>query len=205
MKYSKSIKSCPLPCRAFTLIEVIIALAITVIMLGGIFGIAGAAMDLAAISNRLRMCEMKHNQLCRFLRTGLLQLPPDCTCALQGGSKLSMFNAGDVFQWPGVEPSRGSRSEFRYDKEALHLANFSGDAEISSLPLMGNLTFLAFELYDPASGQWVENIPDGAPIRPSLIKIRYKLADDSIERIEVFWVPRYARVNFTLQEGAPAQ
>jgi prepilin-type N-terminal cleavage/methylation domain-containing protein len=185
--------------RAFTLIEVIVGLAVTVIILAGIFGIAGAAMDLATMSNRLRLEEMRHNQLSCFFRTSLLQLPAQSKVTLSNGETLTVFDAGGTFQWPG-SISQGTRTDFRFTNHTLEIVNFLGDTEISSLALMEKVTSLAFEIHDPTSRLWTGNVPTSAPIRPSLLKIHYQLESDSLERVEVFWIPRFAQVNFTPQE-----
>lgn len=185
--------------RAFTLIEVIAGLAVTVLVIGGIFGVAGAALDLASCSNRLRLDEMRHDQLCRFLRSSLGQLPSGAKVALNNGVTLTVLDAGGTFQWPG-SVSHGGRTDLRFENGAFEMGNFLGDAEISSLRMMENLSYLAFEVYDPISRQWMGDVPTHAPIRPALVKIRYMCVTDSMERVEVFWIPRFAKVNFTPQE-----
>jgi prepilin-type N-terminal cleavage/methylation domain-containing protein len=184
--------------RAFTLIEVIVALAVTVIVLGGIFGVAGATMDLATMSNRLRIDEMRHDQLSRFLRTSLLQLPPRSEVTLKNGEELTILDAGGTFQWPG-SISQGARTDFRFANHTFEIVHFLGDAEISTLALIENVTFLAIEIHDPNTRLWTRNVPANAPVRPSLVKIRYQLERDMRERIEVFRIPRFAQVNFTPQ------
>lgn len=185
--------------RAFTLIEVIAGLAVTVVVIGGIFGVAGAALDLASSSNRLRLDEMRHDQLCRFLRSSLLQLPPESKVALNNGVTLTVLDAGGIFQWPG-SASQGGRTDLSFENGAFEMGNYLGDAEISSLRMMEDLTYLVFEVYDPTSRQWLGDVPAHAPIRPALVKMRYMCVTDSMERVEVFWVPRFAKVNFTPQE-----
>lgn len=181
--------------RAFTLIEVVVSLAVTAIILAGVFGVAGAAIDFSTASNQLRVEEMRYNQLSRLVRTSLLQMSPRARVALESGQSLTFLDAGSLFQWPG-SVSNGARTVLRGRDRSLEIVQYLGDAETSSLALLTNLDRIAIEVYDFRSRQWTSSVPESAPIRPTMVRMRYQLDSDSAEREEVFRIPRYSQVNF---------
>ncbi|PAW64994.1 MAG: hypothetical protein B9S36_01185 [Verrucomicrobiia bacterium Tous-C2TDCM] len=191
----------PIQDRAFTLVEVIVALAISAIVIGGVFGLAGSALDLASESNRSRLEAMRIHQLSRFLRGSFAELPPKCRVALNDGRVLTFLDAKTSFQWPGGGPT-SNRTDLRFANEALEIAHYLGEEELSSLVLLEDLTSCQIEIQDATTRLWTSSVPSGAPVRPSLVKIRYQTAMDPMERVEVFRVHRFAQVNFTNQQNS---
>ena len=181
--------------RAFTLIEVIVALAISAIVIGGVFGLAGSALDLASESSKARLDEMRHHQLSRFLRVSLAELPPKCQVTMGSGEILTFLDAKTSFQWPGGTP-QATRTDLRFVDKTLQIAHHRGDEELSSLVLLDDLISCSLEIQNAETRLWTNSVPTNAPIRPSLVKIRYQSAKDTKERVEVFRVHRFAQVNF---------
>lgn len=182
--------------KAFTLIEVICGLAVTVLVVGGIFGVAGSALDLATTSNRQRTEEMRHHHLDHFLRGCLLRLPPKARVAMSSAESLTWLDSKGTFQWPG-SGSQGDRVDLRHTDQAIELVQFLGDTEIASLILIEKVSAASFEVYDSTRRTWTDRIPFHSPIRPKLLKMRYRMEGDLGDRVEVFWIPKFFPADFT--------
>ncbi|MEO0416006.1 MAG: prepilin-type N-terminal cleavage/methylation domain-containing protein, partial [Verrucomicrobiota bacterium] len=91
--------------RGFTLLEVILGLGIASLVIGGIFAIAGGALDLSARTQRLRLEETRHTKLDQLFRQTFANLKPESQLVVSGGQHLIISKPGAGLTWPGSTPS----------------------------------------------------------------------------------------------------
>jgi prepilin-type N-terminal cleavage/methylation domain-containing protein len=197
--------------RAFTLMEMVIAMGVLALLLAGIFSIAKSTMelssDLAANQDRAMM---KQNFV-DFLRRSFRGLPGGAEIRLEnrtvGGTyipSLTVVNGGSSFS-PGealppdtaIELTAESRPGgylrvlLRVLDDQQTLALRSGQPVRTSknqatLPLMDEVSQFEWKLYDPATLRW-ENLWKDAR-RPLLAEMKVQLNDGQALRA-VFWIP----------------
>ncbi len=211
--------------HGFTLLEMMVALAAFVLLMGGIFAIANSTMelgnDLAVAQDRSRI----RLNFIEFLRRSFRTLPGDAELRLvvqaRGGTYLptvNVVNGGTSFTPGGALPPETSVELFAEERPGGYLrvgvrlldssqtnalrtgqqVRYSRNQEV--LPLLDNVSRFEWRFYDGASNRWENNWKD--PRRPLLAEMSLGL-DDGFETRAVFWIPPVIRSSTAVQPAAP--
>ncbi len=213
-------------CRGlgFTLIEMVVALSIFVLLIGGIFAIANGTLELSSDLTYAQERSLIRQNLIEFLRKSFRTLPGDASIDLKVKSvgatylpTLTVYNGGTSFS-PGPALSPDSSIEVYTEERPggyLRVGLRGLDADQTNaarqgkpmktdkraeLPLLENVARFEWRFYDPRSSQW-ENYWREPQGRPMFAELSLAL-DDGEEVRAVFWIPPVVR-GATL--GIPAQ
>lgn len=213
------------PAHGFTLLEMMVALAAFVLLMGGIFAIANSTMelgnDLAVAQDRSRI----RLNFIEFLRRSFRTLPGDAELRLvvqaRGGTYLptvNVVNGGTSFTPGGALPPETSVELFAEERPGGYLrvgirlldssqtnalrtgqqVRYARNQEV--LPLLDNVSRFEWRFYDGASNRWENNWKD--PRRPLLAEMSLRL-DDGFETRAVFWIPPVIRPSAAVQPTVP--
>lgn len=197
----------------FTLLEIIIALAVFLIIIAGVFAIAKGAMELSADLTASQERAMTRQNFIEFLRSSFRRLPGDAEVMLAVESQrgtyvptLTVFNGGDAFS-PGpalppdtsVElfaqdmPGGSLRIGLRlFDSQQTNSMRLGGAKRRAPskddvvLPLITNVSRFELHLLNSATGKFENNWKN--PGRPLFAELLLTL-DDGVPVRSVFWIP----------------
>ena len=215
----------------FTLLEIVIALAVFLIIMAGVFAIAKGSMELSSDLTQTQERAMTRQNFIEFLRTSFRRLPGEAEITLslenQRGTyvpTINIFNGGDAFSPGPSQPPEASVEMFAqqmagdYMRVGLRIlddqqtqAQRSGRAPRRSgagaadsiLPLIDKVAQFEWKFYNPATQRWEENWKP--PARPLFAELSLML-DDAIPTRMVFWIPPIMKrqPGVGLPGGAPA-
>lgn len=209
---------------AFTLIEMVVALSIFVLLIGGIFAIANGTLELSNDLTYAQERALMRQNLIEFLRKSFRTLPGDASLELRVqnvGSTylpaLSVYNGGTSFSpGPAIAPD-ASIEVYTEERPGgylrIGLRGLDADQTLSArqnravkadktaeLPLLDNVSRFEWRFYEPRSNQWV-NFWKEQQGRPLFAELLLAL-DDGLESRAVFWIPPVVR---GAQMGVPSQ
>jgi hypothetical protein len=211
--------------QAFTLLEVILAMALLMIVIGGVYGIANGAIGLGKAMADTRIHESRVMNFVSAWREYLEGLPPNTSITV--GSKPSRtFGRGSFlvengtvpFAWnprvrlsPAVE-FKLKRSETDPASSTLWVRHLekpkrasANDYEvISELPLLENLREFTWQFYDAPEEEWV-TLWEDEPHPPLYMKLRFSFTYEPRSKAYeyTFWISGGNQVNET-KAGEPA-
>jgi hypothetical protein len=197
------------------MIEMIVALSIFVLLIGGIFAIANGTLELSSDLVYAQERALMRQNLIGFLRKSFRTLPGDSAIELRnqnvGGTylpTLTVYAGGTAFS-PGpalpMEASLEVYSEQRpggylriglrgLDAEQTQTARLGKGARVSKsaeIPLLDNVSRFEWRFFDPRANQWV-NYWKEQQGRPMFAELSLSL-DDGQEVRAVFWIPPIVR------------
>ena len=208
----------------FTLIEMIVALSIFVLLIGGIFAIANGTLELSNDLVYAQERALMRQNLIEFLRKSFRTMPGEAAIELRnqtvGGTylpTLTIYAGGTSFS-PGpalpMEASIEVYTEERpggylrigirgLDAEQTQTARLGKGAKVSKsaeIPLLDNVSQFEWRFFDGRSNQWL-NYWKEVQGRPMFAELLLSL-DDGQETRAVFWIPPIVRRS---QNGSPSQ
>ncbi len=175
----------------FTLLEVIAGLAITMLLIGGVYSIANGALELGVRSSGARKAAVREMNFTKVMRSTLARLGPGVEVSLSPAHLTLAGETGilDVGGETALADTVGF--DFRGDN-AVWVSHYKEGMKLSELRLIGEFTRFVWECQDPVSGNWVRDWYVTGELRPELIRLRTIRGD--LEETEVFWIPNYRRV-----------
>ena len=215
--------------RGFTLIEVLLGLALFGILTGGIFAVQHGAMQVSQQLTERQSKTMRMHSFCELLRRNFESLPGNSKLVLtptgggnSGLSEIAFTQFPLAFTWPGVpagsesvlfrvaraESGVGLAATLLYlDKEqtADYEANKLDDRKIlARLNLMEGMMSLDWRFYNNATQTWELEWPRTQTARPSMVEMTLIYLDGQDPVRLYFWVPQMADPQtFTQGGGAP--
>ncbi len=205
----------------FTLIEVVLALAITGLLLAGVFSVASSATTMAREVATSQERVMVSQSLLGLLRRTFEQVPGNASVELKltgPGSGQSVFS--DVvfrdfpmaFAWAGVEagaktvifrtmqdPAGLMAARVLYltedQAEAYDNNRLREDDTVAGLTLLTGIGLCTWHFWDDRTEEWVDewNPQRFANRRPSLVNLYFRFAgQDSMGENITFWIPTMA-------------
>ena len=193
----------------FTLLEVIMGVALISLLFGGIYGIANASVDLGRSVSENRLKEMRASGLVNLLREGFESLPPGSKLDLPrrrgvpgSDGAIRVIDAAGVWAWSGATGAADAveifpeAGEEDVDLVLAHLRVIGGGAidaegvefEEFSRTRLVTLESFWWEFFDADSGGWVSDWENGKK-RPRLVSVHFALPGDPAVRRHVFAVP----------------
>jgi type II secretory pathway pseudopilin PulG len=192
-------KVSPFGRRAFTLFEMVLAMAILMLLSGAVFTLTGAAMEVARAA-REEQTESRRQE-------GFLRVTQDAFRSLGSGSSVSLrmgkegsapvpeivfentagafgtTSLGDAVLVLAARPhSDGSRT-FSIRRMNLREKNSKEAPWIPLLPGVENVSWSFF-----TDGEWAIEWPPGLK-RPELVRLNFKWRDSQAPVEAIFWVP----------------
>lgn len=197
--------------RAFTLLEMVLAMAAFALLLSAIFSLANGTIELSADLSYAQERAVLRQNFIDFLRRSLRTLPGDAEVRLkirQSGSSylptINIVNGGTSLS-PGEalppdtsielfaeeRPGGYLRVSLRYlDEEQTALMRQNQDPRLSrdqiTIPLLDDVARFEWRFFDTRTDNWEKIWEEGR--RPLLCELNLKL-DDGEETRAVFWVP----------------
>lgn len=194
----------------FTLLEVIAALALISLIIGGVYGVADGALRLSTSMNKARMAEMRVTNFVNQWRDYLENVPP--TIQLSSGlEKVSRGAAGTLLIEGGQVPFAWTSSvrladavEFATvkaeDRKSLMLVvrhlkllekptALDNYETLAELPLLRGLKEFKTQFYDPIEKRWYSSWnPKKQPKPPLFMRLHFAFKDDPREHEFTFWI-----------------
>jgi hypothetical protein len=208
---------------AFTLIEVIVAMAIMMTVIGGVYGIANGALQLGKVMSDARIHDTRITNFVTAWREYLETLPPQTTISVAQKAQRK-FGRGSLLFENGPAPFAWSRTvklcpavEFKLvpAKDSAHSttlwvrhldkpkrATSADDYEvIAELPLLEGLREFTWEFYNAEKKKWV-TLWEDQPGPPLFLRLKFSFVTEPRNKAYeyVFWFSGGNRIN---EVGAP--
>lgn len=205
----------------FTLIEVMLALGILVILVGGLAGITAASVRLGRNILEAQQDDSVRDGFERIIRENLSSIPQDSPFLLRaegtgGGQTVIFSKASGLFPVSGLPLIMDSVSmETRRGRDgflSLWLVYYAGDLAAAiqdnsvekemlvQIPFKDGLELLQWRVYDPTTDKWNE-VWEESGRRPHYLEMIYRFAGDTVDHRMVFWLPRLQTMPRTGGQG----
>lgn len=196
---------------AFTLLEMVVAMSLFLLLMGGIFAVASGSMEMSSDLTLIQERSLIRQNFINFLRRSFRNLPGDAevrlTVQARGSNyvpSLNFVNGGTSFTPGGPLPPDTSVDLFAEERPGGYLRvaiRVLDDRQTNSLrsgqtvryskdqlviPLLDNVSRFEWRIYDAATNRWENNWKQAR--RPLLAEMNLKL-DDGFETRAVFWIP----------------
>ena len=210
--------------RGFTLIEVIVGMALLVIVIGGVYGVANGALSLGKAMSDRRLQETRIMNFVSAWREYLETLPPNTRITVgekpsrKFGKGSLLFENGSVpFAWtravklaPAVEFKmvRSKTLPRSSDLMVIHLrkperSTSSDEYEtLAQMPLLEGLSEFSWQFYDAEKKKWV-TLWEDQPHPPLFMRLRFGFVSEPKTYEYTFWFSGGNQQNDALPPGAP--
>ena len=199
--------------NGFTLIEVVMGLALITLLFGGIYGIANASIDLGKNVSDNRLRELRASGLINLFRDGLGSLPPGSKLELpsdlaseNSNTAITIIDAPGLWSWSSSTDSADSASirieaapsggiDLMLDHARKPIGTQPTDTEsdssqwttFASAKLI-SLDSFSLEFFDPRSESWTQEWPASSTARPKLVALNFKIPGDPQPRRQIIKV-----------------
>ena len=213
---------------AFTLIEVLLGLALFGILTGGIFSVQRGAMEVSTEVTMRQGKTMRMHSFCELLRRNFEALPGNARVVLlpvggaqSGYSDVAFTNFPLAFTWPGITAGSNSvifrtwRAESGVGLQAslLYLneeqtADYEADKlddrnVLARLNLMEGIMTLDWRFFNESTQKWETEWLRTQTARPSFVEMTLTYIDGMDPVRLVFWIPQMVSPErFTAPPGA---
>ena len=201
--------------RGFTLVEVVVAMGLTGMLVGGVFAVGQGAVKMSRKVTRAQHTAMQQYAFTELVRKNFEQMPGNAQVlfpeAGSGESELILSEYPLAFDWPGVpagyqevilrtvRESRGSlkvvlqylNEEEAEERESNPIGTPTSIDLGVSLSLMDNVRALQWEFWDTRTEEWETQWEDTTR-RPSLVALNLELFESGEQLRSVFWIPTTA-------------
>lgn len=198
----------------FTLIEVVIAIAILSLIVGGVMASVSACLQSVEIVRQERTQQVQRDALHSLLQRNLMAVPMDAVIRCRpgvgasGGPPALQLRARQpafVFTSNPWKPGRSCESALMLRREADGSLTLGGGVAASEtadfftperlagptfpwIPLVRGIRKAQWRFFDSAQDLWLEQW-DRQDIRPTLIELQLEFMDASTPFRGVFWLP----------------
>jgi prepilin-type N-terminal cleavage/methylation domain-containing protein len=203
--------------RGFTLVEVVLGMALVGLLTGAIFAVQRGALTVSTELAEREAKTMRVHAFCELLRRTFEQAPGNSRVNLQayggGGSDLTEIAFTDyplAFNWPGI--TAGSKTViFRTERGASGLGQqasvlyldeeqsqlwqqgqFDETKILGRLTLLDGIAFLGWRFFNDTTQEWELEWPLTNTRRPSFVEMTLQFIDGYDPVRLVFWIPTMA-------------
>jgi len=207
---------------AFTLLEVVLAMALIGLILGGVYGVANGTMQLGKSMSEARVAETRITNFVNQWRDYLETMPPGIQLTagaekVARGSSANLFILGGhmPFVWDrrlkladavefGLVRNPGAKDldlVVRHLKKPLQARSPDQLDTLAELPILEGLKQMQWQFYEPVEKKWFTSWdPAKRPQPPLFMKLRFSFTADPREHEYTFWI-----ANDLSQVTAPPQ
>ncbi len=213
----------------FTLVEILLGLALIGMLAGGIFAVQRGALQVSTEVVKSETQTLKVHSFCELLRRNFEQMPGNSKVNLQfyGGSGSDMSEVAFTdyplaFTWPGV--SAGAKTViFRTERSVgiglqaaiLYLdeeqaaewqkgGTFDEGKILGRITIMDGISLLNWRFLDESKDEYVEEWPLTNTRRPTMVEMTLQFMDGSDPVKLIFWIPTMANPQQFTQFGNQA-
>jgi prepilin-type N-terminal cleavage/methylation domain-containing protein len=195
---------------AFTLLEVVLAMALIGLILGGVYGVANGTMQLGKSMSEARVAETRITNFVNQWRDYLETMPPGIQLTA-GAEKVARGSSGNLFILGGHMPFVWDRRlkladavEFglvrnpgakdldlvvRHLKKPLQARSPDQLDTLAELPILEGLKQMQWQFYEPVEKKWFTSWdPAKRPQPPLFMKLRFSFTADPREHEYTFWI-----------------
>ena len=201
----------------FTLIEVLLALALLGMLTTGIFAVQRGAMQVSNEVTTRQLQTLRMHSFCELLRRNYEQLPGNARVILtptgganSGLSEVAFVDYPLAFSWPGVPAGsktvifRAERSITGFGTQAALLyldeeqstdyeqGRLNENTAMARLTLIDGLRTLTWRFFDDSKQEWVYEWERTNTRRPSFVELGLEFLDGQDPVRLVFWIPTVA-------------
>lgn len=214
---------------AFTLLEVILAMALIGLILGGVYGVANATLQLGKSMSDSRIAETRITNFLNQWRDYLETMPPGIQLSA-GVEKVARGSSGNLFivgghmpfTWDrrlkladavefGVVRNKGSKDlclVVRHLKRPAKARSPDDFETMAELPILEGLKQMQWQFYEPVEKRWHTSWdPKKRPQPPLFMRLRFSFTADPREHEHTFWIANdLAQVSTPMpaqQQGQP--
>lgn len=196
--------------RGFTLLEVIAALALISLIIGGVYGVADGSLKLGTSMNKARIAEMRVSNFVHQWRDWLENVPPTLrlssgldkvkrgaagTLLVEGGpapfvwtSSLRLADAVEFATVRGAEP-KSLTLLVRHLKRLEKPTAMDAYEQIAELPLLTGLKEFKTQFYAAEDKRWFSTWnPDKRAAPPLFMRMQFTFLNDPREHEATFWI-----------------
>ena len=195
----------------FTLIEVVLGIALLALLFGGIFAVARGALQISAEVTENQQYSMRIHSYLELLRRTFEEMPGNGKVELRPlsgrgvESEVAFVEYPLAFAWSGVPagspvtvfqttrgPSGWLQSRIYYLDEEMadqYLENGNVDSAAPNLLIMDEIKMLQWRFYDQRTDEWMTEWDYTSNTRPSLIELNVEFLDGSNPVAVIFWIP----------------
>lgn len=195
---------------AFTLLEVVLAMALIGLILGGVYGVANGTMQLGKSMSEARVAETRITNFVNQWRDYLETMPPGIQLTA-GAEKVARGSSGNLFILGGHMPFVWDRRlkladavEFglvrnpgakdldlvvRHLKKPLQARSPDQLDTLAELPILEGLKQMQWQFYEPVEKKWFTSWDPAKRLQPPLfMKLRFSFTADPREHEYTFWI-----------------
>jgi prepilin-type N-terminal cleavage/methylation domain-containing protein len=195
---------------AFTLLEVVLAMALIGLILGGVYGVANGTMQLGKSMSEARVAETRITNFVNQWRDYLETMPPGIQLTA-GAEKVARGSSGNLFILGGHMPFVWDRRLKLADAVEFGLVRSAGAKDLSlvvrhlkkplqarspdqldtlaELPILDGLKQMQWQFYEPVEKKWFTSWdPAKRPQPPLFMKLRFSFTADPREHEYTFWI-----------------
>lgn len=212
--------------QAFTLLEVILAMALIGMILGGVYGVGNGTMQLGKSMSDARVAETRISNFVNQWRDYLETMPPGIQLTA-GAEKVARGASGNLFILGGHMPFTWDRRlkladavEFglvrnkdskdlslvvRHLKRPLKARTPDQFDTLAELPILEGLKQMQWQFYEPVEKKWFTSWdPTKRPQPPLFMKLRFAFSVDPREHEYIFWIANDLS-QVSMPQAAPPQ
>jgi type II secretory pathway component PulJ len=195
----------------FTLLEVLLSVAIFFVLAGSIFTVVTAATRSSALLSEHRLQAERLDTLLAYFRNSFVNLPASARLMVRGrqhdlrlgvseliltntGGTFALFNAnqGNSSLVLGVVPSERGGEALAIKTFSERLSESERDEFIADtggwMPLLDGVEGIQWKFLDPVSKEWVEEW-DFGKAKPQLLEMTLLLKGETPLSVQ-FWIPK---------------
>ena len=196
--------------KGFTLIEVVLGLALMALLVGGVFAVARGSLKVASEVTENQQYSMKIHSYLELLRRTFERTPGNGKVLLRpldargSESEMAFIEYPLAFAWSGIPagskaivlrtattPNGWLESRIFYLNEEQsdeYINDKRLDESAPNLMIMDQMKMLQWRVYDQRNEEWVTEWEEQTA-RPSLIELNVQFLDGSNPVAVVFWIP----------------
>ncbi len=217
---SAAMQTCP-PRRVtgFTMIEILLSLALLGLLMTGIFSIQRGAMDVSVEVTARASKTLRVHSFCELMRRNFEQAPGNARVTLLffGGAgsdltEVAFSNYPLAFSWPGVvggsttvilrtersSVSSGIQASLLYlDEEQAQIyqenpARLDETKLLNRLTILDGIAYLGWRFFNDQTQEWELEWPASNANRPTFVEMTIQFLDNSDPTKLNFWIPTMA-------------
>jgi prepilin-type N-terminal cleavage/methylation domain-containing protein len=181
------------PCnsRAFTLIEVIAAMAIIMLLVGGIYSIANGALQLSRNSAEARLADLRVSNLIELWRRQFENLPNQARLSTEPGTQSAWLKLDGTTGQLAWNPALTDADAMTFgidDQQRLVLVQWRKSQRLATVVLLPEIENLRWDFYDATESRWLLGEWPHSGRRPQLAAVTFQLGRDPGPQRHVFHV-----------------